>query len=87
MWDPLFVLIEAVKKANSFDPVKVAEAFRTIRWDSVFGPMYVGMEAIYGLKSTFCRPIPMGIVKSGELKHFATLPWPSDEEIKKLNAD
>jgi len=87
MWDPLFVLVEAVKKANSFDPVKVAEAFRTVRWNSVFGPLYVGMESLYGLKSTFCRPIPMGIVKSGELKHLATLPWPSDEEIRKLNAD
>jgi branched-chain amino acid transport system substrate-binding protein len=87
MWDPLFVLVEAVKKANSFDPVKVAEAFRTVRWNSVFGPLYVGMESLYGLKCTFCRPIPMGIVRNGELKHLATLPWPSDEEIRKLNAD
>ena len=86
-WDPLFILIEAVKKANSFDPVKVAEAFRTVAWDSPFGTMTMGMESLYGLKSSVCRPIPMGIVKNGKLTHLATLPWPSDEMIKKLHAD
>ena len=87
MYDPLFILVEAVKKANSFDPVKVSEAFRTIQYDSVLGPLYVGMEAVYGIKCTFCRPLPMGVVKDGKLKHLATLPWPSDEEVAKLNKD
>jgi len=87
MYDPLFVLVEAVKKADSLDPVKVSEAFRTIQWDSVLGPLYVGMEAVYGIKCTFCRPVPMGVIKDGKLKHLATLPWPSDAEIARLNKE
>jgi branched-chain amino acid transport system substrate-binding protein len=86
-WDPLFVFIEAVKKANSVDPVKVAEALRTVRWDSLYGEMYVGMESVYGLKCSFCRPVPIGIVKGGKATHLTTMRWPPDEEIKKLNAD
>ena len=85
--DPLFMLVEAVKKANSFDPVKVAEAFRNLQWDSIFGPMYMGMESLYGIKCSACRPIPTGVFKNGKLTHLATIPWPSDETIKKLNAD
>jgi branched-chain amino acid transport system substrate-binding protein len=85
--DPLFMLVEAVKKANSFDPEKVAEAFRAVRWDSIFGPAYIGMESLYGIKSSLCRPIPCGIFKNGKLQHLATLPWPPDETIKKLNAN
>ena len=86
-WDPLFMLVEAVKKANSLEPVKVAEALRTVRWNSVFGEMYVGLESLYGHKCNFCRPIPIGIIKNGKPTHLVTAPWPSDEEIRKLNAD
>jgi len=84
--DPLFMLVEAVKKANSFDPVKVSEVFRNLQWNSIFGPMYMGMESLYGLKSSACRPIPTGVFKNGQLKHLATIPWPSDEAVQKLNA-
>jgi branched-chain amino acid transport system substrate-binding protein len=86
-WDPLFLLVEAMKKADSVDPVKVAEAFRTVHWDSIFGPMYVGMESLYGAKNTFCRPIPTGIIKKGKPTHLANLAWPTDDLIKKLNAE
>ncbi len=85
-YDPLFMLVEAVKKANSVDPVKVAEALRTIRMPSVFGDMYVDLESVYGLKSNFCRPVPMGIMKNGKPTHLFNAPWPSDAQIAKLNA-
>jgi branched-chain amino acid transport system substrate-binding protein len=85
-WDPVFMLVEAVKKANSVDPVKVAEALRTVRWSSVFGEMYIGLKALYGIDSTFSRPVPMGIIKSGKPVHLTTVPWPSDELVKKLIA-
>jgi branched-chain amino acid transport system substrate-binding protein len=84
--DPLFMLIEAVKKANSLDPVKVSETFRNVKWDSIFGLSYIGMESVYGLKSSLCRPIPCAVFKGGKLRHLATLPWPPDEMIQKLNA-
>ena len=83
--DPLFMLVEAVKKANSIDPVKVAEALRTVRMPSVFGDMYVDMESVYGLKCNFCRPVPMGIMKNGKATHLFNAPWPADAQIAKLN--
>ena len=85
-YDNLFMLIEAVKKANSVDPVKVAEALRTVRMQSVFGEMYVDLEAVYGLKCNFCRPVPMGIMKNGKATHLFNAAWPGDAEIAKLNA-
>jgi len=85
--DPLFMLVEALKKANSFDTGKVSEAFRMVEWDSIFGRAYFGMESIYGIKSSLCRPIPTGVYKNGSLSHLATLPWPSPEEVKRLNAE
>jgi branched-chain amino acid transport system substrate-binding protein len=85
-WDPTFMLVEAVKKADSIDPVKVAEALRTIRWQSVFGEMYIGMEALYGLKSVFCHPVPMAIIKKGKPVHLTMAPWPDDALVAKLNA-
>ncbi len=84
--DPLFMLVDSIKKTGSFDPVKVAETFRNIRWDSIFGPMYFGMEALYGIKCSACRPLPVGVLRGGKLKHLTTVPWPSDETILKLNA-
>jgi branched-chain amino acid transport system substrate-binding protein len=84
-WDPLFMLIEAVKKANSVDPEKVAEALRTVQMPSVFGDMYVGLESLYGLKCNFCRPVPMGIMRNGKPAHLFNAPWPSDAQIAKLN--
>lgn len=87
MWDPPFMLAEALKKANSVDPVKVAESLRTVvRPNSLFGEMYVDLQSLYGLKSTFCRPIPIGIIKKGKPTHLFTAPWPSDAQIEKLNA-
>lgn len=86
-YDPILMFVEAVKKANSLDPVQIAEALRTVRWDSVYGEMYVGMESLYGIKSCFCRPLPMGIIKDGKPCYLGTVPWPSNEVIAKLVRD
>jgi branched-chain amino acid transport system substrate-binding protein len=86
--DPMYMLADAFRKADSLDPVKVAEALRTIRRpNSVFGgEMYLDLESLYGLKSNFCRPIPIGIIKDGKPTHLFTAPWPSDAEVARLNA-
>lgn len=85
MWDVPFIFIEAVKKANSLDPEKIAEALRTITWPSVHGEMYASLESIYGIKSSFVRPAPMGIIKNGKPVHITTVPYPTEEVVKKLN--
>ena len=86
-WDPMFMFVEAVKKANSLDPARISEALRAVRWPSVFGDMYVDLESVYKIKCTFCRPIPLGVIKNGKPVHLTTVPWPSDDLIAKLNAD
>ncbi len=77
-WDPVFLLVEAMKKAGSVDPVKVAEAQPTVKWNGLFGEMKYGMKSVYGTPSSITRDIPMGIVKNGEPKHLITIPWPKD---------
>lgn len=76
-YDPVFMLVEAMKKANSVDPVKVAEALRTVRWNGVFGEMRYGMKSVYGIDSSMVRSIPMAIVKGGEAKYLTTIAWPA----------
>jgi branched-chain amino acid transport system substrate-binding protein len=76
-YDPVFMLVEAMKKANSVDPVKVAEALRTVRWNGVFGEMRYGMKSVYGIDSSMVRSIPMAVVKGGEPKYLTTIPWPA----------
>ena len=85
MWDPVFILAEALEKANSLDPDKVAEAMRDLRHEGLFGVMTYGMESVYGIKCTLTREVPMGIIKDGEPTYLATVEWPTEEVIAKLN--
>ena len=77
-WDPVFMLVEAMKKANSVDPVKVAEAQRTVRWNGLFGEMKYGMKPVYQIEASMTRDIPMGIVKGGKPTYLTTISWPKD---------
>ena len=79
-WDPVFMLVEAMKKAGSVDPVKVAEAQRTVRWKGLFGEMKYGMKPVYQIEASMTRDIPMGIVKGGQPKYLTTIAWPKDVE-------
>jgi branched-chain amino acid transport system substrate-binding protein len=79
-WDPVFMLVEAMKKANSVDPVKVAEAQRTVRWKGLFGEMKYGMKPVYQIEASMTRDIPMGIVKGGKPTYLTTIAWPKDVE-------
>jgi branched-chain amino acid transport system substrate-binding protein len=77
-WDPMFMLVEAMKKANSVDPVKVAEALPGVKWNGLFGEMKYGMKPVYQVEASMTRDIPMAIVKGGQPKYLTTIPWPKD---------
>lgn len=75
-WDPIFMLAEAMRKAQSIDPVVVAESLRSLEWAGLFGTMKYGMKSVYKIDCSMTRDIPMGVVKSGKPTYLTTIPWP-----------
>ena len=76
VYDPVFMLVEAMKKANSVDPVKVSETMPSVQWSGLFGEMRYGMKSVYGNDSSMTRDLPMGIVKGGQARHLTIISWP-----------
>ncbi|HVZ07143.1 ABC transporter substrate-binding protein [Rhodopila sp.] len=77
MWDWPFMFADALRKAQSTDPVKVAEAMRTITYHGIFGEERFGMKSVYGIDSSLTRDIPMSVIKGGKPVFLATVPWPA----------
>ncbi len=77
MWDWTFMLAEAMGKAQSVDPVVVAEALRTTVHKGLFGEERFGMKSVYGIDCSLTRQIPMSIIKGGKPTYLATVDWPA----------
>ena len=77
MWDWPFILAAAMQKAQSVDPVAVAEAMRATVYHGIFGEEKFGMKSVYGLDSSLTRQIPMSIIKDGKPAYLATIDWPA----------
>jgi branched-chain amino acid transport system substrate-binding protein len=77
MWDWPFILAAAIQKAQSVDPVVVAEAMRTTVYHGIFGEEKFGMKSVYGLDSSLTRQIPMSWIKGGKPTYLATIDWPA----------
>lgn len=77
MWDWPFMLAEAIRKAQSIDPVVVAEALRTTVHHGIFGEEKFGMKSVYGIDCSLTRQIPMSIIKGGKPTYLATIEWPA----------
>ena len=77
MWDWPFILADGIRKAQSVDPVAVAEALRTVVHHGIFGEERFGMKSVYGIDCSLTRQIPMSIVKNGKPAWLATIDWPA----------
>jgi branched-chain amino acid transport system substrate-binding protein len=77
IWDWPFMLAEAMGKAQSVDPVVVAEALRTTVHHGIFGEERFGMKSVYGVDCSLTRQIPMSIIKGGKPTYLATVDWPA----------
>ncbi len=77
MWDWPFILADGIRKAQSVDPVAVAEALRTVVHQGIFGEERFGMKSVYGIDCSLTRQIPMSIVKNGKPAWLATIDWPA----------
>jgi branched-chain amino acid transport system substrate-binding protein len=76
MWDWPFILADGMRKAQSVDPVVVAEALRTTVHQGIFGEERFGMKSVYGIDSSLTRQIPMATIKNGKPTNLAIIDWP-----------
>jgi branched-chain amino acid transport system substrate-binding protein len=78
VYDMPFVLAQAIRKAQSVDPVAIAKVMTGMEWDGLYGKARFGMKLVYGVDTTITRPIPMAIVKGGKPVQIGLVPWPAN---------
>ncbi|MFI4981452.1 MAG: ABC transporter substrate-binding protein [Nevskiales bacterium] len=76
VWDSPFILAMGMRKAQSADPVKIAEALRGAHWDGLYGPEAFGMKSVYGIDTSITRAIPIAVIKGGKPVQLTVVPWP-----------
>jgi branched-chain amino acid transport system substrate-binding protein len=78
MYDWPFMLAEAMRKAQSVDPVAVSAALRELVYQGLFGEAKFGMKSVYGTDSSITRDIPIAVIKDSVPVPLALVPWPKD---------
>lgn len=63
--NPAFAFVAAVKKAQSLDPKKIAEALRTVTFDNLWGKAHFGGKDYYGIGNQIIYSMPFSEVKDG----------------------
>jgi hypothetical protein len=71
---PLDILVQAIEKSGSLDPVKVKETMeKTEEWKTIFGPTRFGGKEYYGIKRQILTPIYISEVIDGKLVNRGTM--------------
>ena len=63
--NPAFAFVAAVKKAQSLDQKKIAEALQTVEFDNLWGKAHFGGKEYYGIGNQILYPMPFSEVKDG----------------------
>jgi branched-chain amino acid transport system substrate-binding protein len=63
--NPAFAFVAAVKKAQSLEPKKIAEALHLIEFDNLWGKAHFGGKDYYGIANQIIYPMPFSEVKDG----------------------
>jgi branched-chain amino acid transport system substrate-binding protein len=74
--NPAFAFVAAVKKAQSLDPKKIAEALHTVEFDNLWGKAHFGGKDYYGVANQIIYPMPFSEVKDGVATLVVQLPPP-----------
>ena len=74
--NPAFAFIAAVKKAQSLDPKKIAEALHVVEFDNLWGKAHFGGESFYGIGNQIIYAMPFSEVKDGVATMIVQLPPP-----------
>jgi len=61
----LAAFVAAVKKAQSLDPKKIAEALHTVEFDNLWGKAHFGGKDYYGVANQIIYSMPFSEVKDG----------------------
>lgn len=71
-WDESWILVQAIEKAKSIDPVKVLEALDSMTrpgsLQTVFGPAYLGGAERFGVNRILVKPIPISRLMNGNIE-------------------
>jgi len=68
-WDVLWVLVQAIEKAQSLDPVEVAKTFeKTDAFDTSRGMAKMGGAKTFGMNHMVFRPCPVSRLKDGKIE-------------------
>ena len=54
-----------MKKAQSLDPKKIAQALSTVEFDNLWGKAHFGGKSYYGVGNQIIYPMPFSEVKDG----------------------
>ena len=60
-----FAFVAGIKKAQSLEPKKIAEALRTVEFDNLWGKARFGGKDYYGIGNQILYPMPFSEVKDG----------------------
>jgi branched-chain amino acid transport system substrate-binding protein len=63
--NPGFAFVAAVKKAQSLDARKIADALRTVEFENLWGKAHFGGKDYYGIGNQILYPMPFSEVKDG----------------------
>ena len=63
--NPALAFVAAVKKAQSLDPKKIAEALSTVEFENLWGKAHFGGKDYYGIGNQIIYPMPFSEVKDG----------------------
>jgi branched-chain amino acid transport system substrate-binding protein len=74
--NPALAFIAAVKKAQSLDPKKIAQAMSTVEFDNLWGKAHYGGKSYYGIGNQIVYPMPFSEVKDGVATLVVQLPPP-----------
>jgi len=74
--NPALAFVAGLKKAQSLDPKKIADALRTIEFDVLWGKARFGGKEYYGIGNQILYPMPFSEVKGGTATLLVQLPPP-----------
>jgi hypothetical protein len=60
-----FAFVAAVKKAQSLDVKKIADALSTVEFENLWGKAHFGGKDFYGIGNQIVYPLPFSEVKDG----------------------
>jgi branched-chain amino acid transport system substrate-binding protein len=77
MWDNLWVLIQAISKAQSLDPIKVAKTWENMQTvETSRGPAKMGGAKTFGINHMVFRPCPISRMLNGQVEFVRWFdPW------------